>query len=63
MLWEIDDPGIGAHKNMANPMKMSLTPPSLKNGAPLLGQDTNRILEELGYTSEAIAQLREAGVI
>ena len=49
MLWEIDDPGIGTHKNMANPMKMSLTPPVLRNGAPLLGQDTDHILEEAGY--------------
>ena len=63
MLWEIDDPGIGTHKNMANPMKMSLTPPVLRNGAPLLGQDTDHSLEELGYTPEQIAHLHEVGTV
>ena len=63
MLWEIDDPGIGTHKNMANPMKMSLTPSVLRNGAPLLGQDTDHILEELGYTPEQITELHQQGVV
>lgn len=59
MLWEIDDPGIGRHKNLANPVKMSKTPPALKNGAPLLGQDTDKILGELGYSHEKIQKMRE----
>ena len=63
MLWEIDDPGLGTHKNMANPMKMSLTPPALHNGAPLLGQDTDHILKELGYTDQQIALLHENGTV
>lgn len=63
MFWEIDDPGIGVHKNMANPVKMSKTPPALKNGSPLLGQDTDHILEELGYTPEKIQELHAAHVV
>lgn len=63
MLWEIDDPGIGKYKNMANPIKMSLTPPALRCGAPLLGQDTDHILKELGYTDQQIAQLHEDGTV
>ena len=63
MLWDIDDPGIGAHKNMGNPIRMSLTPPTLKNGAPLLGQDTDHILAELGYSQPQIADLHERGVV
>lgn len=63
MLWDIDDPGIGAHKNMGNPIRMSLTPPALKNGAPLLGQDTDRILTELGYSQPQIADLHARSIV
>lgn len=63
MLWDIDDPGIGAHKNMGNPIRMSLTPPALKNGAPLLGQDTDHILAELGYSQPQIADLHARSIV
>lgn len=63
MFLEIDDPGIGLHKNMANPVKMSKTPAALKNGSPLLGQDSDHILEELGYSADTIAAYREAHII
>lgn len=63
MLWDIDDPGIGAHKNMGNPIRMSLTPPALKNGAPLLGQDTDHILTELGYSQPQIADLHARSIV
>lgn len=63
MLWDIDDPGIGAHKNMGNPIRMSLTPPVLKNGAPLLGQDTDHILAELGYSQPQIADLHARSIV
>lgn len=63
MLWDIDDPGIGPHKNMGNPIRMSLTPPALKNGAPLLGQDTDHILAELGYSQPQIADLHARSIV
>lgn len=63
MFWKIDDPGIGLHVNMANPMKLSAAPPTLRNGSPLLGQDTEKVLTELGYTEADIAALRENGII
>ncbi len=63
MLWDIDDPGIGMHRNMANPIKMSKTPAVLKNGSPLLGQDTDHILVELGFDAEKIAAYHENGIV
>lgn len=63
MFLEIDDPGIGIYRNMANPVKMSRTPAALKNGSPLLGQDTDHILAELGYSAEQIVSLHENQVV
>lgn len=63
MLWEIDDPGIGLHKNMANPVKMTKTPPNLRKPSPLFGQDTDSILTELGYSADQIAKMREDKIV
>ena len=32
-------------------------------GAPVLGQDTDELLADLGYSPEAIAQMRQAGTV
>jgi crotonobetainyl-CoA:carnitine CoA-transferase CaiB-like acyl-CoA transferase len=45
------------------PVRLSQTPGSIRHRAPLLGEHTDEILLELGYNSEAIAALREKGVI
>lgn len=63
MLWEIDDPGIGPHKNMGNPVRMSETPAQLRCGSPLLGADTDHILAELGYTGAQIETLHAEGKV
>jgi crotonobetainyl-CoA:carnitine CoA-transferase CaiB-like acyl-CoA transferase len=63
MFWKIDDTGIGLHTNMANPKKLSATPPTLRNASPLLGKDTDKVLARLGYTEAEIAAMRENGAI
>jgi crotonobetainyl-CoA:carnitine CoA-transferase CaiB-like acyl-CoA transferase len=45
------------------PVRLSATPGGIRRRAPLLGEHTSEILAELGYASEAIAALREKGVI
>jgi crotonobetainyl-CoA:carnitine CoA-transferase CaiB-like acyl-CoA transferase len=45
------------------PVRLSETPGSIRRRAPLLGEHTDEILTGLGYKSEAIAALREKGVI
>lgn len=45
------------------PIKMSATPPSIRRGAPALGEDTNEILSDLGYDEHRIAELLRAGVV
>lgn len=62
MVW-IDDPGIGKYLATANPMHLSITPPTYEKAAPLLGEDTKKILQDAGFSQEEIEKLREAEVI
>ena len=49
---------------VANPIRMSATPPSYRHAPPSLGQHTDVVLRELlGRTDADLAQLRAAGVI
>jgi crotonobetainyl-CoA:carnitine CoA-transferase CaiB-like acyl-CoA transferase len=49
---------------VANPIRMSETPPTCRTAPPLLGQDTHEVLAStLGIDSATIARLAETGVI
>lgn len=49
---------------VANPIRMSATPPAYDRAPPLLGQHTEEIMRErLGMTDEQIAELRRLGVV
>lgn len=63
MLVEVEDPGLGRIRIPGVPIKLHETPGVVERPAPLLGQDTDLILSELGYSSEEIASMREEGVI
>lgn len=52
----------GSYLTVGVPMKFSDFTPQIK-GAPLLGQDTDPILQSLGYTQEEIAALRAGQVV
>lgn len=52
----------GSYLTVGVPMKFSDFTPQIK-GAPLLGQDTDPILQSLGYTQEKIAALRAGQVV
>ncbi|MBX9588615.1 MAG: CoA transferase [Hyphomonadaceae bacterium] len=45
------------------PVWLSETPGSIRHRAPRLGEHTDRILAELGYDRQAIAALREKGIV
>jgi crotonobetainyl-CoA:carnitine CoA-transferase CaiB-like acyl-CoA transferase len=51
-------------KVIANPVRLSETPPDYRIAPPLLGEHTDAVLSErLGLNSDALAALREKGVI
>ena len=46
-----------------HPVEMSGTPAQYRHAAPTLGQHTGEVLTELGFAPDAIAALREQGVV
>jgi len=50
MIRVVSGPDGKPQKVLGNPIKMSKTPYQIRHAAPLLGQDTGRILQELGYS-------------
>ena len=63
MIVTLMHPTAGATRVIGSPIKLSDTPPSLRTAPPTLGQHTNAVLEELGYSRDRIAELRADRVI
>lgn len=63
MVVEIDHPTAGPVKNIGVPVKLSETPGRIRRPAPTLGQHTDEVLSEIGFTAEDIAALRAARVV
>ena len=64
MLWTVRQPGMDADFTMpGTPIKIHGEPDELIKPAPLLGEDNDVILAELGFSAERIAAFREAGAI
>jgi crotonobetainyl-CoA:carnitine CoA-transferase CaiB-like acyl-CoA transferase len=61
MVLEIDHPVEGAVKVLGFPVKLSATPQQVRHPAPLLGQHTQEVLGELGFSKERIEAARAAG--
>jgi len=58
-----DHPTYGRIEVIANPIKLSQTPATIRMSAPEFGQHTEEVLLEYGYTWEDLAQFKERGVI
>ena len=64
MLVEIDQPIVGKMRVCASPIRLSETPGEVYAPAPMLGEHSEQVLQEvLGYTRERIDQLKAEGVI
>jgi crotonobetainyl-CoA:carnitine CoA-transferase CaiB-like acyl-CoA transferase len=60
---ETDHPRAGRLRQMRNAARFEGTPADLRRGAPALGEHSEEILAEAGYSPEEIAGLRADGVI
>ena len=59
----LDDGAGGSVVMPGAPYRHGTTPWRIRKRAPRLGEDTDRVLTELGYAAEQVAQLRAAGVV
>ena len=63
MMVETDHPTLGRTRMLGSPIKMSGTPPDVTRRAPLLGEHTDEVLREAGYSNQEIAALRADAAI
>jgi crotonobetainyl-CoA:carnitine CoA-transferase CaiB-like acyl-CoA transferase len=63
LIVEVEHANLGKVKMVGPPMSFSDTPAETANASPALGQHTDEVLCELGYSQAQIASFREAGVI
>jgi formyl-CoA transferase len=59
---EVDHPTRGKYLTVGNPIKMSDSPTEVTR-SPLLGEHTDEVLAQLGFSAEDVAALRAAGAV
>jgi crotonobetainyl-CoA:carnitine CoA-transferase CaiB-like acyl-CoA transferase len=64
MLAEVEQPGSARRFLVAgSPVKMTVTPGSVRSRAPLLGEHTDAVLAEAGFDAGEVERLRGAGTV
>jgi crotonobetainyl-CoA:carnitine CoA-transferase CaiB-like acyl-CoA transferase len=63
MVIEFEQPGAGKVKGLGMPVKLSRTPGQVRSGGPALGEHTEQVLRESGFSEEEIARLLADGAV
>jgi formyl-CoA transferase/CoA:oxalate CoA-transferase len=63
MVVETEHPTLGHLRTLGSPVKLSATPPNVSRRAPQLGEHTDEVLTEAGFSAAEIATLRAACAI
>jgi crotonobetainyl-CoA:carnitine CoA-transferase CaiB-like acyl-CoA transferase len=59
----MDHPVAGRVRAPGIPVRMSATPPTVRRHPPVLGEHTDEVLAEIGYSAPEIAKLRKDGAV
>ena len=60
---ELDHPRLGRTRQVRPPFDLAATPASIRTPPPLLGEQTDEILAEIGVPPDEIARLRREGIV
>ena len=63
MVIDINDSNVGKFKTFGIPVKFSKTPGCIMKSSPRLGEDTYRIMEEVGYTKKEIDRMIKEDIV
>jgi formyl-CoA transferase len=63
MTVDVVHPALGPLRTLGTPIKMSATPLDPRRRAPMLGEHTDDVLLEAGYSADEVEQLRYAGAV
>ena len=64
MVVELDQPGATQPvRQLGVPVKLSRTPGAVEKPGPALGEHTDAVLQQLGYSTEEIEALKEVGAV
>jgi glutaryl-CoA transferase len=63
MTVELEHPAWGVIRQVGLPFALSATPATIRTPPPTLGQDTDAVLDELGYPADEIRRLHTLGVV
>ncbi len=63
MVVETKHPTLGHLRTLGSPIKLSATPPDGSRRAPMLGEHTEQVLADAGFSKDEIAALRQSGAV
>lgn len=63
MIIELEHPALGMIKSLATPVHLSDTPLIYRRHPPTLGEHTDEVVQEIGYSQDQVQQMRNEGVI
>jgi crotonobetainyl-CoA:carnitine CoA-transferase CaiB-like acyl-CoA transferase len=63
IIWNGEHPVAGKYRQPIHPIQFEQTPASIRRHAPVLGEHTEEVLNELGFDAVEIQRLREQGAI
>jgi crotonobetainyl-CoA:carnitine CoA-transferase CaiB-like acyl-CoA transferase len=63
LVWDLENRDLGSYKASGNPIRFSKTPVRPGKGAPVVGEHSEALLREFGYSDIDIAAFKGSGIV